>query len=172
MQTVHSLTSKNLTPKRIVLLILALLLVVWVWNLLTPVIVRIDAAEQKWNTKNINNYYLVVSELSSISNLRVELVVRNGQITESKCNNPTPSGNLCTKAGGFDPSAYTVPNLFSSIRALSLTKDPLGKGKTGDGLTVTFNETYGYPTLVRFSPNWRVTDTYYKLNVEAFEVMQ
>jgi hypothetical protein len=111
---------------------------------------QVDEAERRWNDRGIKSYRIVVMWVGSTWFLQHNtVVVTNGQVTDSssRCER-TPAGPNPCRVLPFDPARYTVPGLFSTVRAL-LAPDP--PSPTPDPPTIvklTFDAVYGYPRTI------------------------
>jgi Family of unknown function (DUF6174) len=119
---------------------------------------QIDQTEQKWQAQHIARYRIQVQHVESIWHLQVyTITVEDGNVVaQSATCSPAPmEGHEC-KVHPFDANDYTVAGLFATARSAAKS--------TRGGVTVTFDQTRGFPQSISSAPpdlvdadnSWRV----------------
>jgi hypothetical protein len=86
---------------------------------------QVEQEEQKWLEKDIEDYRIVVSRISSVWHVQThEITVRNGVVVEQSAScTPAPAELGEYEVQLFDAAEYTVPGLFTVARALAEHED-------------------------------------------------
>jgi hypothetical protein len=103
---------------------------------------QIDRAEQKWNSRGINNYSIQVQAGGWWHLQNYTVVVRNGRVLTyfATCTPATAESEPC-EVHTFDPGDFTVPGLFATARAQAAMSE--------EWTTITFDPNYGFPLTIR-----------------------
>jgi len=123
---------------------------------------QIRRAERRWENAGIASYQIEVAVTrSTFHHQRHQMEVSDGVVVSASATcvtapMETALGKEC-EVEAFDPADYTVPALFDVARSLA--------AKSGDGVTLCFDEAYGYPSSMADFPTdivdgeraWRVT---------------
>ncbi len=131
-----------------------------------PLLDQIGRAEQKWQARKVLNYRVSVLHVQSIWHAQTyNLTVKNGAVVDqsSTCITAPAESGQC-KVNPFKADDYTVTGLFARARTMA-------QGENRQGLTVTFDETYGFPKTIGFDlPN--AVDEDNSWVVQEFQVLE
>ncbi len=131
-----------------------------------PLLDQIGRAEQTWQARKVLNYRVSVLHVQSIWHAQTyTLTVKNGVVVDQSATCiPAPfEGRNCT-VRSFKADDYTVTGLFATVRTMA-------QGESRKGLTVTFDETYGFPKTIKSAPPG-VVDGDSSWSVQKFELLE
>jgi hypothetical protein len=125
---------------------------------------QIDKAEQQWQAQHIGKYRIEVQHVQSIWHLQINTItVEDGKVVaQSATCQPAPFEGRECKVKPFNAKDYTVAGLFAQARSVA-------KSERG-GVTITFDQTYGFPKLIISAPP-RLVDADSSWEVLSFEVL-
>ncbi len=105
---------------------------------------ELASARMQWEAARPENYTITVRHTQSVWHSQdITVTVKSGMMDHTAKCTPAPTENGHCDVEDYNPADYTVEGLFS------IAEEWLGRMDM-NSISVSFNEEFGYPALIRF----------------------